>query len=215
MALISHIDGEARLVYLDAGAALGGVITFHPVDDLFREYRTLRRTDEGVRRYRSFMEAVGNAPKGGGKFTPRYLLLLGGTKLVIPDGVSEINIVGELLTDDQTTPFDTALVTGPVVLNYTPPTAEVIQVSTSGNEYSLNEIAGAVWAHGQAATLDARMALVTKILRNKTVTNPSNGTMTVYDDDGTTPLLVAPLFEDAAGTQTYRGQGADHRGRLQ
>lgn len=153
MPLISHIDGEERLVYLDAGAAIGGVITFHPVDDLFREYRTLRRTNEGIRRFLSFMDAVGNAPKGGGKFTPRYLLLLGGTKLVIPNSVSEVNIAGELLTDDQTSPFDTTLVTGPVVLNYTPPTAEVIAVSASGNEYSLLQIADAVWEHVKALTV--------------------------------------------------------------
>lgn len=40
------------------------------------------------------------------------------------------------------------------------------------------------------------------------------GTITVYDDDNTTPLLAAELFEDAGGTQAYRGKGADRRDRL-
>lgn len=64
------------------------------------------------------------------------------------------------------------------------------------------------------SNLDARLVLVEKILRNKSVTNPSNGTMTIYDDDGVTPLLVAPIYEDVGGSITYRGQGANRRDRL-
>jgi len=56
--------------------------------------------------------------------------------------------------------------------------------------------------------------LIQKILRNKTVTDPSNGTITVYDDDGVAELLTANLFEDVAGTQAYRDKGADRRERL-
>jgi hypothetical protein len=65
-------------------------------------------------------------------------------------------------------------------------------------------------------TIDSdRLARVEKLLRNKTVTDPDLGTITVYDDDNTTPLLAAELFEDAGGTQAYRGKGADRRDRLQ
>lgn len=53
-----------------------------------------------------------------------------------------------------------------------------------------------------------------KILQNRTVTNPAGGVMTVYEDDGTTPALTAQLYENVAQTQTYRGQGAEVRGRL-
>lgn len=64
-------------------------------------------------------------------------------------------------------------------------------------------------------TVDSdRLARVEKLLRNKTVTDPDLGTITVYDDDNTTPLLAAELFEDAGGTQAYRGKGADRRDRL-
>jgi hypothetical protein len=52
------------------------------------------------------------------------------------------------------------------------------------------------------------------IALNKTVTNPSTGIMTVYDEDDVTPLLEAQLHEDAAESQTYRGRGAEVRGRL-
>lgn len=53
-----------------------------------------------------------------------------------------------------------------------------------------------------------------KILRNKVVTDPIAGTLTVYDDDGITILFVAPLWENVAGTQGYRGQGISRRDRL-
>jgi hypothetical protein len=46
------------------------------------------------------------------------------------------------------------------------------------------------------------------------ITDPVNGTITLYDDDGTTILLQGSLFEDAAGTQAYRGQGAERRERM-
>lgn len=59
------------------------------------------------------------------------------------------------------------------------------------------------------------VSLIHKLLRNKTVTDPATGTITVYDDDGTTVLLTADLFEDAAGTAPYDGAGAERRERLE
>lgn len=61
---------------------------------------------------------------------------------------------------------------------------------------------------------NARVGLVEKLLRNKQITDPVFGTNTVFDDDGTTVLVSGDLFEDAAGTQPYRGQGAERRERL-
>jgi hypothetical protein len=58
------------------------------------------------------------------------------------------------------------------------------------------------------------LRLVEAILRNKTITDPSTGKMTVYDTDGTTVLLEANLYQDAAGTTPYAGAGAERRERL-
>ena len=64
--------------------------------------------------------------------------------------------------------------------------------------------------------LDARrVTLIEKIQRNKLVTDPATGTLTIYDDDGVTPLVTSNIFEDVAGTQPYQGQGVDRRDRLQ
>jgi hypothetical protein len=59
-----------------------------------------------------------------------------------------------------------------------------------------------------------RLTLIEKIQRNRLETDPTAGTLTIYDDDGVTPLVTAPIYEDIAGTQTYRGQGVDRRDRL-
>ena len=59
-----------------------------------------------------------------------------------------------------------------------------------------------------------RMARVEKLLRNKQITDPVTGKLTLFDDDDVTPLLEGNLYEDADGTQPYRGQGAERRERL-
>jgi hypothetical protein len=56
--------------------------------------------------------------------------------------------------------------------------------------------------------------LALKLLRNKVVTNPATGVMTVYDDDNTTPLYTANVYEDVAGTLPFDGTGANRRDRL-
>lgn len=89
-----------------------------------------------------------------------------------------------------------------------------------GADPGADEIADAVWqrqtdAHTDPEVMGGLLALLGKLARNKTVTDPSTGTITVYDDDGVTPLFVASLFEDADGQVGYRGQGADRRERLE
>lgn len=61
----------------------------------------------------------------------------------------------------------------------------------------------------QTVTLDVRRTR--KHQTNKLVTDPATGVATLYDDDGTTVLESGQLYEDAAGAQTYRGQGAERR----
>jgi hypothetical protein len=53
--LISSIDPEARRIYLSATSINGD---HHPVD-IYKEMRTLRRTDESLRPFNIFMTADG------------------------------------------------------------------------------------------------------------------------------------------------------------
>lgn len=70
-----------------------------------------------------------------------------------------------------------------------------------------------------ANTLDVsatvtNLLLALKLLRNKVVTNPATGVMTVYDDDNATVLYTANAYEDVAGTMPFDGTGANRRDRL-
>lgn len=56
MALIDHIDGANRDIYLSA-TTVGASI--HPMD-IYKEYRTLRSNTESLRHYAPFMVAKGN-----------------------------------------------------------------------------------------------------------------------------------------------------------
>jgi len=68
---------------------------------------------------------------------------------------------------------------------------------------------------GLTPTESAALIIIEKLLRNKLITDPTSGTATLYDSDGVTPLLSGLMYEDAAATQTYRGQGAERRERLE
>jgi hypothetical protein len=67
---------------------------------------------------------------------------------------------------------------------------------------------------GLDAAQDARLILIERLLRNRSVTDPVTGLQTFYADDDVTPLVVAQLWEDITRTQKYRGRGAQERERL-
>jgi len=126
MAVVQSWDGTARRVHL-----LPDVTEFHPIDDIYREYRTERRTDETLRQYNPFMAAYGNIPKGGGKATPRYLVLLEGTKIVPYDQPARIVTDGEMISDNpevDPTVFDLDDLTSSIKILIAPADAEIVYV---------------------------------------------------------------------------------------
>ena len=61
----------------------------------------------------------------------------------------------------------------------------------------------------------AEFVIMRKIMRNKMVTDPNTGILTIFDDDGTTPLLTANIYENTSLSQAYRGRGLEVRNRLE
>lgn len=80
-----------------------------------------------------------------------------------------------------------------------------------GNSAGLIQV---VSGSGLSTAQDDRLTRIEKFLRNKQITDPATGKMTVFDDDGSTVLAQGNLFEDAAGTAPYTGNGAERRERL-
>jgi hypothetical protein len=98
-------------------------------------------------------------------------------------------------------------------------TGELSADITPFTELSPATLAAAVWEAVAAdsfttGSMGEALNWAQIILRNKTVTDPVAGSITVYDLDGTTVLLDASLWEDAAGTLAYSGSGAENRARL-
>lgn len=131
--VINYIDGPTRRIYL-----LDGVSSFHPVDDIYTEVRYRRRTIENLRKFDMFCAAGGRVQRIGNSYTPRYLRLLKGTKIVAGAGVDTISITGDIFTDDEndTAIFDNTLLAPgrKIFYNFTPPEAEllVLEVDSGG-----------------------------------------------------------------------------------
>lgn len=123
--VIDYIDGTNRRIYLRSG-----IISFHPVDDIYKEIRNLRRLDESLRPFDMFVQAGGNLEKSPGNFTPRFLILRLGTKIVPAGDQQTMQILGEVFTDDpgDTPVFDISTLPGGtnIFFDYTPSNAELI-----------------------------------------------------------------------------------------
>lgn len=141
MALIDYIDGPNRRIYLAADSSSQDV---HPID-IYKEMRTLRRTDESLRRYDVFLSAFGNVPKATGKATERYVRQNSGTRFVPYDADHTVKVIGTVITDagqEGVDCFDRSLLTPGVLvdIDYQPPQVEVLTISTgSGLSVAENE----------------------------------------------------------------------------
>lgn len=177
-------------------------------------------------KYLPAMTQVGGDDLGSGLLIPIYIFLQNGWRVRPMEASHSLTITGNLFVAGGGTPVVNTLGTFNVSVQYTVP-VQAQAVSTSGGggsgltaaqvwEYpnrTITDFSG-VWDEAPALELAAKVDIAQAILRNKTVTDPSTGLMTVYADDGSTPLLQAQLYETQYTTQVYRGQGAERRERL-
>lgn len=139
--IVETWDGENRRIHLKEG-----VSDYFPIEDLYTEYRNVRRTDEAFRVWNPLLLASGNVPKGGGVFTPRYVVLLDGTKIVPFDEVLKLSQLGDMITDDPDTDaslYDISTLTVPKVIFIKPSEAEIIQLNSESIVYA--SFQGMVW----------------------------------------------------------------------
>lgn len=157
MPVIGSVDPAAKRIYLGTG-----VRSYHPVDDLYKELRALRRTDETLRPYDMPLIASGNVAKGGGKFTPRLVTFRDGWKVVPEDVSHTLNVTGEQITDDgQAGPaaldFTPLAATSKIVVQYEPPAAEIIEreIGSGVTAQDKLDISTQVWADKEAVDVSS------------------------------------------------------------
>ena len=129
MAVIASIDGPNRLIHLHADTQNADV---DPMD-IYKEMRTFRRTDEDLRKFDVFLQGSGYVAKGGGKFTPKLVTCLLGTRIVPYDATHELTITTEIITDTGESGIDcfdkTPLSVGVEIdINYVPQQVELIEI---------------------------------------------------------------------------------------
>ena len=180
--VISHIDGTTRRIYLNES-----VSDFYPIEDIYHEYRRLRALNtDGIRKYNAILRAEGNVSKGGGAYTPRYVVLLEDAKIVPYNEVLQLNQLGDMITDDadnDPTLYDTTTLTVPKVIYIKPSESETIQLNSEAIVYS--SFNGAVW-------LDS-------------INGEDNiGTATLPNGNQERPVVNAPLALEVCTSRGFR-----------
>lgn len=135
-----------------------------------------------------------------GTSVPIYIFLLNGWKVKPREANHTLNVTqGILLVFGGGDPFANTTGAYTVRINYQQP-VQALTVATGGGSGSTpTEIANAVWAHANAALLEGDVAELLKHTKNRWKIAANQ--LTVYDDDGTTPLQVFNL-KDASGNPT-------------
>ena len=96
MPLVSSVDYTNKRIYLSADTV--GI----EIDliDVYKEVRALRRTNEDHRKFRPMMIAGGNLQKTATTFTPKFVQLLYGCRIVPFDTSHHLIVIREVFTDD-------------------------------------------------------------------------------------------------------------------
>lgn len=169
-------------------------------NDLYEAWKQWVKLSDNAK-YPPAFDTIGGDPIGGTNEVAPYFFIRNdlGWKIQSPEASGTINIDGNIF-GRLTTSFFVAPV-GAFTVMYS------LLVTSRGTVTTVSS------GSGLSPAQDDRLLLIERLLRNKMTTNPSTGVMTFYDDAGTTAILTAQLYEDVAGTQTYRGKGAERRER--
>lgn len=192
------LNGSSKLIVLDTDTTFTAQAIYNACVSWAQQ--------SGNMQYLLPMISAGKVPRGNGVYTDIIFTLANGYKLK-PSGYApdtQVSITGSLTVSDNSA-YAVPPSSGSPVQWFVEiaPTATIVNVG--GSSLTTEE-------HNQLFGLST--ATLEKLLRNKTVTDPATGVMTVYDNDGTTVLFTCNLWENVAGTQPYRGQGAERRDRL-
>jgi hypothetical protein len=200
MGVKADYDPVTKLVELTE-TPLTGEASVDVQIDLYSDAKEDWLADEYLSRFTFPWVSIGGQPTGGGKLAGQLFFLRNdlGWRIKPFEADHQLLMEGNLFGTDPNTDV------------YTPTTGEysVLILNTRSN------LATTVGVSGMTATESHSLTNVEKIIRNRTVTDPDSGTQFIFDDDGISIFLQAALYEDATGTQRYRGQGAQLRERLE
>lgn len=213
--LLAGIDPDTRDMFLSANT-VGAAI--NPID-IYKEMRTCRSEIETLRPYDVFLSAFGNVPKGGGKFTERYVQCNSGTRIVPFDISHELTITGTIITDDGQEGiacFDrTTLTVSTIVdINYIPPQVEIIEVSTGGGG---GATAQEIWEYA-TRSLTTSAAVTAQDIIDITDSVWTNATRTLTEAAGVTAQDITDIadavWDEPLAGHTSAGSAGEQLGAI-
>lgn len=142
MALVQSVNYATKRIYLSAATMNTEIDTI----DIYKEIRALRRVTEAHRNFKPMIVAGGNIEKiPGVSATPIYVQLLYGCRIVPYNQSHSLKVIRDTFTDDGVAGRDcfdrTGLSVGVVVnIDVDFPAIEIRKITSSGNEYSLEQI---------------------------------------------------------------------------
>jgi len=96
MSVVASVDYDMKRIYLSSSTVGVSLDTL----DIYREVRSLRRTNESHRKYKPMVLSGGNIQKTQSTFTQPYVILMYGCRIV-PYNVSQhLRVIRETFTDD-------------------------------------------------------------------------------------------------------------------
>ena len=137
---MASVDYTNKRIYLDATTISGEFDTL----DVYREVRALRRTNEDHRKFQPIIEAGGRIQMTETTYTPAYVRLLYGCRIVPYDTSHVLDIIRTTFTDDNLIGdfcFDRSPLSPTVEFNtyYHPPEVEIRLIQTGGSALTQDE----------------------------------------------------------------------------
>lgn len=190
------VDYNNRLFICTEAPDSSGLVEVDVVIDLYSDAKEewYAEVDPVLNGFKFPIKVIGGDATVGTQIIEPYFFLQYGWQIRPYEEDYILQVTGNLFVDGGGNPFIPTIGAYTVMIN---------QITTITRVE-----AGGGWS---AAERD----LVLSLHRNKMITDPDTGILTVYDADGVTPLVSGNIFEDKDGLIPYRGKGAERREKLE
>jgi hypothetical protein len=158
MPIVASINYVTRRIYLSADTVGVNLDTL----EVYREVRERRRINEADRKFLPIITAGGNIPKIPGQtYTPIYVILLYGCRIVPYDVAQSLKLVRDTFTDDGVAGrdvFDRSGLTSSIDIDVDFPAVEVREVNVSGGGGGTAPTVAQIWALPKSSAVPGTIA---------------------------------------------------------
>jgi hypothetical protein len=157
MAVKMTYDTTERLFILNTG-----VTEFDVIVDLYSDAKEDWLSDPLMNKFKFPLLAIGGQPIGGGQVVSPYIILQYGWKIRPYEGDHTLTVAGNLITDDETSPFVNVLGDYQVIIKSIVSSNSLTSSGANISQADLSNISASVWeeiiaGHSQIAGSAAKI----------------------------------------------------------